>query len=453
MNTETERTLADGGTPETATPGSPVDPTPAYPFAPECPFRLPPELARLRREAPVARVRLATGTPAYLVSSYQHVRQVLTDERFSRRPVRARAVDGQLGRPPEGQRGGPPEGRPGGPDAGRPGGPPAGPPRPAAPAFDFGLSVADPADHARWRRHVNQVFNARQAEAMRPRVAQLVENLLDELAGVPQPVDLMEHFAFQLPLRVLCALFEVPDDLRPAFEEWAASLRASGASMAAFGAVMSGLHRAAVELVAARRARPGDGPLSQLIRQPGALSDDDLVSTVLLLAIAGYETVATQLGNGLLALFQHPAELARLRSGEQPSDDAVEEILRYAQASTGFAGMVYATCDVTVADVVIPAGAAVFVSIDSAGRDELRLPDPESFDLSRGSVNSHLAFGVGAHFCLGAPLARVELQESLGRLFARFPDLALATPVADVVMVSNRFNRRPARLDVRLRAD
>src|SRR5207237_8110955 len=123
-------------------------------------------------------------------------------------PGRARGARGHLGGPPEGHRGGPP--------AGRPGGPPAGPSRPAAPAFDFGLSVADPADHARWRRHVNQVFNARQAEAMRPRVARLVDDLLDELAGAPQPVDLMEQFAFQLPLRVLCALFEVPDDIRPA---------------------------------------------------------------------------------------------------------------------------------------------------------------------------------------------------------------------------------------------
>ncbi|WJK33683.1 cytochrome P450 [Solwaraspora sp. WMMA2065] len=352
---------------------------------------------------------------------------MLTDERFSRRPVRARAVDGQAGGSPEGRA------------------------RPAAPAFDFGLSIADPADHARWRRHVNQVFNVRQAEAMRPQVAQLVEELLDELARTPPPVDLMERFAFRLPLRVLYALFEVPDDIRPAFEEWAASLLDSGASMAAFGAVMSRLHRAAVELLGVRRARPGDGPLSQLIRQPGELTDDELVSTVLLLAVAGYETVATQLGNGLLALFQHPAELARLRSGEVALDDAVEEILRYAQASTGFAGMMYATCDVTVAGVVVPAGAAVLVSIDSAGRDELRLTAPESFDLCRGSVGSHLVFGAGAHFCLGAPLARVELQESIGRLFGRFPALALVTPVADVAIASNRFNRRPARLEVRLR--
>ncbi|ROO63263.1 cytochrome P450 [Micromonospora sp. Llam0] len=426
MNTETDKTSADGGTSVSTGSGSPADP-PTYPFAAECPFRLPPELGRLRREAPVAQVRLPTGTPAYLVSSYQHVRQVLTDERFSRRPVRARAVSGQAGGSPDGRT------------------------RPATPAFDFGLSIADPADHARWRRHVNQVFNVRQAEAMRPQVAQLVEELLDELASTPPPVDLMAHFAFQLPLRVLYALFEVPDNIRPAFGEWAVSLLDSGASMATFGAVMSRLHRAAVELLDVRRAQPGDGPLSQLIRQPGELSDDDLVSTVLLLAIAGYETVATQLGNGLLALFQHSTELTRLRSGEVALDAAVEEILRYAQASTGFSGMMYATCDVTVADVVIPAGAAVLVSIDSAGRDEMRLSAPESFGLSRGSTNSHLVFGAGAHFCLGAPLARVQLQESIGRLFGRFPDLALVTPVADVAIVSNRFSRRPARLEVRLR--
>lgn len=154
--------------------------------------------------------------------------------------------------------------------------------------------------------------------------------------------------------------------------------------------------------MATRRARPSDGPLSQLIHAADGYSDTDLVATVLLLTIAGYETVAAQIGNGLLALFQHPAELGRLRSGAVPVATAVEEILRYAQASTGFAGMTYASCDVTVADVVVPAGAAVFVSIDAAGRDERRMPDPESFDLTRGSANSHLTFGAGAHFCLGA---------------------------------------------------
>jgi len=411
----------------TTAPTHPTASTPTYPFPPECPFRLPPEVARLRREAPVAPVRLATGAPAYLVTSHRHVRMVLTDERFSRRPVRARAVAGAAAPQADGTTS----------DNSR---------SAAAPAFDFGLSIADPADHTRWRRRTNQVFNVRQAEAMRTRIGHLVEEVLDEVEAASAPVDLMDRFAFRLPLRVLLALFDVPDDLRPAFEAWARSLRAGGASMAAFGAAMAGLHGAAVELVRHRRSQLGEEPLSQLIRQADGMSDDELVSTVLLLTIAGYETVATQLGNGLLALFQHPAELDRLRSGDVAVDTAVEEILRYAQASTGFAGLVYATCDVALDDVVVPAGAAVFVSVDSAGRDELRLPDPECFDLSRGAASNHLAFGAGAHFCLGAPLARVELQEGIARLVARFPGLTLVPATPEVPIISNRFNRLPAHL-------
>ncbi|MFF3867003.1 cytochrome P450 [Micromonospora sp. NPDC001898] len=384
-------------------------------------------MARLRRTEPVARVQLASGAPAYLVTSYRHVRMVLSDERFSRRPVRARAVAPSGGRPTGGSTNGAPSSAP-------------------APVFDFGLFIADQADHARWRSRTNQAFNVRQAEAMRIRVGELVEELLDGCEAAPRPVDLMDRFAFRLPLRVLFALFDVPDQLRPAFEAWALAMRAGGASMAAFGAAMAGLHGAAVELVRHRRGQLGEDPLSQMIGQSGDLSDEELVSTVMLLTVAGYETVATQLGNGLLALFQHPAELDRLRSGGVAVDLAVEEILRYAQSGTGFAGLLYTTCDVTLDDVVVPAGAAVFISPDAAGRDELRLPDPERFDLSRGAASHHLAFGAGAHFCLGAPLARVELQEALARLMARFPGLRLVPAAADVPIVSNRFNRLPAEL-------
>ncbi|GAB1640123.1 cytochrome P450 [Krasilnikovia sp. MM14-A1259] len=396
----------------------------AYPFPAQCPFQLPPELGRLRREAPVSPVRLANGASAYLVTSYRHVRMVLTDERFSRRPVRARAAGEQ-----------------------------ASARKPGAAAFDFGLSIADPADHARWRRHTGQVFHLRQAEGLRTGIGRLVDDLLDDMAAAPGPVDLMDRFAFALPLNVLGMLFDVPEDLRPGFDAWAQAMRAGGASMAAFGTAMAGLHEAAVALVRRRRAEPGPDPLSHLIRiaagDGSGLSDDDLVSTVLLLTVAGYETVATQLGNGLLALFQHPAELDRVRSGEVAVDAAVEEILRYAQASTGFAGMMYATTDVPLDDVVVPAGAAVFVSMDSAGRDELRLPDPERFDVSRGAASHHLTFGAGAHFCLGAPLARVELQEGLSRLLARF-DLTLVPAAHDVTITGNRFHRLPAELPVLL---
>ncbi|MFI5931964.1 cytochrome P450 [Actinoplanes sp. NPDC051494] len=388
---------------------------PAYPFAAVCPFQQAPELARLRRDAPVARVRLPGGATGFLVSGHEQVRAVLGDDRFSRRPVRERAAD------------------------------------PGA-AFDFGLFIADPRDHARWRRVTQQVFTARQAEALRPAVGRIAGELLDGCPVAPAPVDLIGRYCFQLPLRVLFLLFDVPADLRPAFEAWARALRGSGASMTAFATAMSGLHTAALTLVERRRARPGDDAVSRLITAAGTgFRDRDLASTVLLTTVAGFETVATQLGNGLLALFQHPAELARLRRGEIGIAATVEEILRYAQAGTGFAGMLHATTDVVLDGVPIPAGSPVFASTEAAGRDERRVPGPERFDPGRGAAGEHLAFGAGAHYCLGAPLARVELQEGLGRLLHRFPRLALVPAVADVAITGNRFSRLPAALPVTLR--
>lgn len=126
----------------------------------------------------------------------------------------------------------------------------------------------------------------------------------------------------------------------------------------------------------------------------------------------------------------------------------VEELLRYAQSGTGFAGMTHATCDVELGGVTIPAGSAVLISLDSAGRDETRVDRPDTFDPSRGSARHHLAFGSGPHFCLGAPLARLELQEGVGRLLRRFAGLRLACGVDDVVFASNLFSHYPRELEV-----
>jgi len=396
----------------------------SYPFARRCPFDEPAEFARLRADEPVALVTLPNGAHGYLVTRYDDVRRVLSDERFSRRPVRQDAVRR---------------------DPAAPDGPPGG-------GFDFGLSIADPADHERWRRLVGSVVNPRLAESLRPRIVARVEELLDALAAAPQPVDLMSGYAYPLALGVLCELFEVPDDLRPRFAEWAAGLRRAGADMAAFGAAMGTLYRCAGELVARARKEPGDGLLAALLAarhdDGTALSDEQLVGTVLLMTIAGYETSAVQIGNGLLALLQHPDQLERVRGGTVAEAAVVEEILRYAQAGTGFAGTTYTTADVELGAVTIPAGSAVLISLDSAARDERRLPRPEEFDVARGSARHHLAFGSGAHFCLGAPVARVELAEGLGRLWRRFPALKSAHGTDRVVFTSNLLHHFPAELPV-----
>jgi cytochrome P450 len=262
----------------------------------------------------------------------------------------------------------------------------------------------------------------------------------------------MSGFAFVLPMRVLCALFDLPDERRPPFYDWAASLRAAGDSMSAFGAAMNTLHTAVTELVAQQRAQPGKGLLAALLAA-GAdgeppLSDIEAVATVLLLTIAGYETTAVQFGNGFLALCQHPDQLALLKSDESLVGPAVEEILRYAQAATGFAGSTTTTVDVELFGVVIPAGATVFASLDSAGRDEAHVTEPQKFDLRRGSASRHIAFGSGSRHCLGASLARIELQEGFGRLLRRFPDIRLAVDVDNVQMGRNMFSYFPRSLPI-----
>lgn len=386
-----------------------------YPFTQPCPFTEPPELRRLRETAPVCPVTLANGATAWLVSNRDSVRTVLNDDRFSRLPARAAAA---------------PTNRPGG-------------------SFDFGMSIADPTGHARWRRAANTVFGVANAESMRSRIGGLVEDVLDELAKSDQPADLMSEFAFVVPMRVLCALFDVPDEHRPPFHDWASSLRRAGNSMAAFGTAMHTLHTAVAELVALQRVQPGNGLLAALLAtgEP-ALSDAEAVATVLLLTIAGYETTAVQFGNGFLALCQHPDQLALLKSDESLIGPAVEEILRYAQAGTGFAGSTTTTEDVALSGVVIPAGATVFASLDSSARDEAHVTDPQEFNLRSGSANRHITFGSGARHCLGAPLARVELQEGFGRLLRRFPNLRLAMDVDDVRMSRNMFSHFPQALPI-----
>lgn len=392
--------------------GAPVTDHSVYPFPAKCPFELPDELARRRAEAPVAPVSLRTGATGWLVTRYADVRAVLSDERFSRTPVRQ--------------------------DAAR---------RNNGPGFDFGASIASPERHALWRGLTGQVFHVRQAEAMRPAIGAIVEELLDELT-TRQPADLMSGLAYRLPLRVLLEVFSVPEDLRQPFYDWAAGLRAAGSSMAAFGEAMNSLYKAAGELV--DRPEPG-GAVAELLaaRVGGQGCDREMaVSTVLLMTVAGYETIATQLGNGFLALFLHPEQLDGLRADTVSVQTAVEEVLRYAQAGTGFTGMTYPTEDIELGGATIPTGAPVFISIDSAGRDEARVHDPETFDLSRGAARDHLTFGFGSRFCLGAPIARVELQETFARTLRRLPGLRPEFDVSTVEMGANMFSRYPKELPV-----
>jgi cytochrome P450 len=190
------------------------------------------------------------------------------------------------------------------------------------------------------------------------------------------------------------------------------------------------------DLIAAKRRRPGDDILSQLIatsdEEDGRLSEDELVATILAIFIGGYESTVNQFGKGILALFRFPDQLAALRADLGAVPTAVEEMLRFAALDSGFGSPRYATEEVEVGGMTIPKGATVLVIRQSADRDAEQFPDPERFDIRREEARAHNAFGHGPHHCLGAALARLELQLGIGSLLRRFPDLALTEAVDEI---------------------
>jgi len=315
-------------------------------------------------------------------------------------------------------------------------------------AARFGISVAgpglsmldrDPPNHTRLRGLVNKAFTPRVVEVLRPRVQAIVDELLDRVRDQGS-MDLIEDFAYPLPVIVICEMLGVPLADRDRFKTWgldiARGLDAIWLPPDSEVAVRSAASRRAIaeyfrELIAERRTEPRGDLLSGLIAAEEAgdhLSVEELLATCILLLIAGHETTVNLIGNGTLALLRHPAELRRLRDDPGLITTAVEELLR-------FDGPVQRTArvpseDVTIAGRTIPAGEIVMPFIGAADRDPAQFPDPDRLDIARAD-NRHIAFGWGIHFCLGAPLARVEGQIAINTLARRLPKLALAADKPD----------------------
>ncbi len=293
----------------------------------------------------------------------------------------------------------------------------------------------DPPDHTRLRGLVNKAFTPRVVERLRPHIQGIVDRLLDAVED-RRSMDLIEDFAYPIPVTVICEMLGVPMDDRAKFKEWGLAIaRGLDALLlptdsevttksAAARAALGDYFRA---LIAERRAAPRADMLSDLIAAEEAgdkLSEEELLSTCILILIAGHETTVNLIGNGTLALLRHPAELQRLRETPGLVNTAVEELLR-------FDGPVQRTARIPSEDVVIRGreikqGEMVMPFIGAADRDPAQFPDPDRLDLGRAE-NRHIAFGWGIHFCVGAPLARVEGQIALGTLVRRLPKLALAT--------------------------
>lgn len=372
--------------------------------APTAEFPLPhhdglgplPELAALRRDAPCARIVLPSGDPAWLVTRYRDVRSILADPRFSR----TRATRG------------------------------TGPRMARVTSLPDSILAADPPEHSRLRKLVAPAFTARRAEAIRSDVARLVDGLLDRLAAHDQPADLVRLLARPLPLAVICDLLGVPRTDGDRLDAWCDALRNLTATTdSEVTTAVEEMTGYLTGLIDAKRRQPGDDIMSTLIAardENDRLTQDELVSFALVLLAGGYGTTADRLAGSVHLLLNDPERYQRLLREPALVNSAVEELLRYAQTNVQ-ANLRVATEDVRIAGIPIAEGEAVMAINSSANHDESVFDTPAVLDLTRGH-NPHLAFGHGVHHCVGAQIARVQLQETLSGLLRRFPGLRAAAP-------------------------
>jgi cytochrome P450 PksS len=361
-----------------------------------------PFYARLRGESPVFRVRLPTKQPAWLITRYDDVAALLKDERFVKDKLNALSPDQARKQPWV--------------------------PSLFKPLARNMLDV-DPPDHTRLRQLVHRAFTPRLVERLRGRIQSLTEELI-VAAERRGRMDLIADYALPIPTTIIAEMLGVPASDRHRFHRWSGVIVASDPSgwrMARAIPSAIAFLRYIRKLVKARRANPRDDLVTALVQaeeEGSRLNEDELVSMVFLLLIAGHETTVNLIGNGMLALLRHPDQMKRLRDQPDMIKVAVEELLRF-DGPLETATERYAREDVEVAGTVIPRGELVYAVLASANRDERQFPDPDRLDLSR-EPNRHLAFGLGAHYCLGAPLARLEGQIAIGTLVSRLPDLRAA---------------------------
>ncbi|MEU5987352.1 cytochrome P450 [Spirillospora sp. NPDC047418] len=355
--------------------------------------------AELRERGPVHPIDFPRGVTAFLVVDHEHGRAALSDPRLSKDVGHSSVpIDGEQ-------------------------------------FFGGTMLAMDPPGHTRLRGLMAKAFTAGRVERLRPRVQEIAGGLLDGIAA-RGGADLIEDLAVPLPVQVICELLGVPASDRARFRAWTAVL-----TVPALTAEARARRRDAarefndylVEVIAERRARPEDDLVSALIAArdgDAALTEPELLSGIALLLIAGHETTVNLIGNGVLALLQAPDQLDLLRTRPDLLPSAIEELLRY-DGPVERASQRIALADMEIAGTPVPKGAWVHVALGAADRDPAAFDDPDRLDVTR-APKRHVAFGHGLHFCLGAPLACLEGQIAIGGLLARFPDLALAVPPADL---------------------
>jgi cytochrome P450 len=388
---------ADGASRGSGPPKPPAGATVprSYPFGRD---RLSPDpqYAELRRSEPVCQVQLPYGPPAWLVTSYDLIKDVLSDTRFSRAAI--------IGRD-----------------------------SPRESPLDIGqlaesITNMDPPEHTRIRKLVSRAFTPRRVEEMRPRVQEIASGLIDQMVAAGPPADLVESFSFPLPSIVICELLGVPEADRQKFRGWAdAAISTTKVTPEEEQAAFLHLAGYLAEQIAQRRTQPRDDLLTWLVQARDSedrLSETELLVLGMAVLVAGYETTARQIANMVYTLLTHPAQLAELRARPELMPAAVEEMLRFIVFASAINPRI-ATADIQLGEVLVRTGEPVLCARSSANRDESVFAEPNQLDFGR-DPNPHVAFGYGPHFCLGANLARMELQVALGTILSRLPGLRMA---------------------------
>jgi cytochrome P450 len=313
------------------------------------------------------------------------------------------------------------------------------------------LTDLDPPEHTRLRRLVAKAFTVRRVEQLRAQAERIADELLEEMVTAGPPADLVRSFAVPLPGLMICELLGVPYADRDEFQEWVAAFMAVTAlSVEQRAAHMGSLAAYLAKLAAQRRETPTYDLLGALVvvsEEGDQLTEDELIQLTLLLA-AGYESTASQIANFTYALLTHPDQLALLRERRELMPNAVEELLRWTPLlATADALPRYALEDVQLSGGIIPAGDPVLLARHAANRDPRMFADPNRLDLTR-QLQGHQAFGHGAHHCIGAPLARMDIQVALTALLDRFPGLRLAIPENHLQWKTGQAVRGPIALPI-----
>ncbi|GAA2949344.1 cytochrome P450 [Streptomyces enissocaesilis] len=394
----TPEPASEGPAPELFTWEFATDPYPAY--------------AWLREHSPVHRTTLPSGVEAWLVTRYADARQALADQRLSKDPAHhsgSAHAKGRTGIPGERK----------------------------ADLMTHLLNI-DPPDHTRLRRLVSKAFTPRTVAEFAPRVQELTDRLIDAFLEKGE-ADLIHDFAFPLPIYAICDLLGVPREDQDDFRDWAGMMiRHGGGPRGGVARSVKKMRDYLAELIHRKREEPGDDLISGLIRASDHgehLTENEAAAMAFILLFAGFETTVNLIGNGVYALLRNPEQRERLQRALGEGDTellatGVEELLRY-DGPVELATWRYATEALTLGGRDIGAGDPVLVVLAAADRDPARFDDPDTLDLSRRD-NQHLGYGHGIHYCLGAPLARLEGQTAIATLLRRLPDLRLAAEPDDL---------------------